>query len=233
MSYLFKKLHDITQNSRENVKEVRVPKQVLAPKTYGRFKHVQLPEPLMPTRPLKNLWDLRTSARNFSTTPITAVHLSSLAYATTGLSPKTKTTKRNAPSGGGLYPLEYYWVVQSVESIGQGVYHYHIPSHTLQEILGESTTFVKTLSSECFKKASLFLIITSMWERQEFKYDELTYRLALLEAGHVMQNVLLTAANFGLKSSPLLQFNGERVDEGVLNLKNRNENSLYISAFGL
>ncbi|MGN6512790.1 MAG: putative peptide maturation dehydrogenase, partial [Lysobacteraceae bacterium] len=46
----------------------------------------------------------------------------------------TVVLKKHHPSGGGLHPLEAYLLVQHVEGIAPGLYHYHALEHALQPL---------------------------------------------------------------------------------------------------
>lgn len=42
--------------------------------------------------------------------------------------------KKNAPSGGGLHPIECYLIVQNVDGVVPGLYHYHAVEHALEPL---------------------------------------------------------------------------------------------------
>jgi len=46
----------------------------------------------------------------------------------------TAFLKKNSPSGGGLHPTEAYLLVQHVEGIAPGLYHYHATAHALEPL---------------------------------------------------------------------------------------------------
>ena len=67
--------------------------------------------------------------------------------------------------------------------------------------------------------------------RTRFKYGLRGYRFALLEAGHVAQNLLLAATALGLAAVPLGAFFDRRADV-FLRLDGVNESTLYTIAVG-
>jgi SagB-type dehydrogenase family enzyme len=58
-------------------------------------------------------------------------------------------------------------------------------------------------------------VITAMFWRSRFKYGLRGYRFALLEAGHVVQNIALAATALRIPALPLGGFYDRRVDDVV------------------
>ena len=56
------------------------------------------------------------------------------AQAEVRISDDTVFLKKNVPSGGGLHPIECYLVVQNVEGVAPGLYHYHAVEHALEPL---------------------------------------------------------------------------------------------------
>jgi len=113
--------------------------------------------------------------------------------------------KRNAPSGGGLHPLEAYLVVQRVEGVAPGLYHYHPIDNALEPLPpldGDPTAFVRMMvaAQEYFVDAAMFIVIAARFGRSYWKYRNHSkiYRAVMLEAGHFSQNLYLSATEFGL-----------------------------------
>lgn len=75
-------------------------------------------------------------------------------------------------------------------------------------------------------------MITALFWRCRFKYGLRAYRFTLLEAGHVMQNLLLTAQALGLGAVPIGGYYDRRLDEW-LGVDGRNESTLYTAAIGI
>ena len=70
-----------------------------------------------------------------------------------------------------------------------------------------------------------------MFWRSRFKYGARAYRFALMEAGHVGQNLLLAAAALGLDAVPLGGFYDRNVD-AFLGVDGIYEASLYLVPVG-
>jgi putative peptide maturation dehydrogenase len=56
------------------------------------------------------------------------------AQAEVRISHDTVFLKKNVPSGGGLHPIECYLVVQNVERVAPGLYHYQAVEHALEPL---------------------------------------------------------------------------------------------------
>lgn len=112
-------------------------------------------------------------------------------------------TEHSVPSGGGLYPLKIYVLVEDAqEGIDTGYYEY-------DSINDRFICFNKEVDIEqlkfCFSQTTLpfgskvQIIIACDFERQSFKYGNRGYRLSLIEAGHAAENIALycTEKNIG------------------------------------
>ncbi len=113
--------------------------------------------------------------------------------------------KRAAPSAGALYPMDIYTVVgqDSVEQIKAGVYHYEPEKHTLSRVTTQDRrdgVAKAALSQMWMAKAPLNLVITAEYSRVAGKYGNRGLRYAMIEAGHIGQNLFLQAEALGLKA---------------------------------
>jgi SagB-type dehydrogenase family enzyme len=109
---------------------------------------------------------------------------------------------KTSPSGGDLHPIEAYVLVQRVEGLQRGIYHYNAAGHEL-EWLREGIrrpTLERNLGSQWwFARGAFLVLMTAVFERIRWKYDfPRVYRAILLEAGHLCQTFCLTATWLGL-----------------------------------
>jgi SagB-type dehydrogenase family enzyme len=79
--------------------------------------------------------------------------------------------------------------------------------------------------------ASLMLMITAAFNRSTFKYGARGYRFALLEAGHVAQNVNLAVTELGLGCFNVGGFY-DRVADRFLGLDGLGQSTVYMTAIG-
>ncbi len=113
--------------------------------------------------------------------------------------------KRAVPSAGALYPMDVYAVVgqDCVEQIEAGVYHYEPKGHSLSLVtkrdLRDSIARA-ALSQMWMAKAPINLVITAEYSRVAVKYGNRGIRYAMIEAGHIGQNLFLQAEALGLKA---------------------------------
>lgn len=177
----------------------------------------------------------RRSIRNYSNQPITLEELSRLLHFTSGVTSERWGRKlRAAPSAGALYPIETYPVIHRVAELQPGLYHYGVQDHTLEliradDLRGEIVT--QGLMQEFLGQANLVLVFTAIFQRLRWKYQERTYRYALLEAGHLGQNVYLAATSMGLGACAV----GAFLDSGLnalLQVDGQEEAAIYMLAVG-
>src|SRR5207245_817573 len=75
------------------------------------------------------------------------------------------------------------------------------------------------------------LVVSAVFWRSRCKYGLRGYRFALLEAGHLVQNVVLAAAELGLPALPVGGFFDRRLDE-LIGADGLEESVLYAVALG-
>jgi SagB-type dehydrogenase family enzyme len=151
----------------------------------------------------------RYSCRKFQPQQMPLATLSMLVWAANGLTRQGELPdgnlwmSRTVPSAGGLYPLEVYALVQRVEGLAAGVYHYSVWHHSL-EPLGSPMGFRDfehaVLAFPFIEDANVMLFLVAVFERTQRKYGPRGYRYILLEAGHAAQNVCLAATESALAS---------------------------------
>ena len=153
--------------------------------------------------PLSEAIARRRSVREYADRRMTLEEVSSLLHSSAGITDRRDPTLafRAVPSSGALYPIELYLVIFEVAGLEPGVYHYDVQGHRLEllrpgEFRGE--VFQAAVSQEMIWGASLVLVPTAIFARVQWKYLDRSYRYALLEAGHLGQNVYLAATALGL-----------------------------------
>jgi SagB-type dehydrogenase family enzyme len=113
---------------------------------------------------------------------------------------------RCAPSGGALYPIDTYCFVFKVVSLEPGLYACDCKAHELQLLKRcdfEHSLSEATYAAESLQTASFCILMVANFSRSKFKYDERAYRFVLLEAGHIVQNMLLSVACSGHNAFPI------------------------------
>ena len=154
--------------------------------------------------------------------------------ARTALAPGIEQKIRAVPSGGALYPLELYVAAHNVEGMEPGVYHYGVEAHSLELVqAGQFNTQIgrAVFYEDMFRTVSATFIITGVLRRSSIKYGERAYRFMLMEAGHLGQNIALTAAALNLACLTLGGFHDDDMDE-VVGVDGVSETTLYAAAIG-
>jgi SagB-type dehydrogenase family enzyme len=112
--------------------------------------------------------------------------------------------KKMYPSAGARFPLEFYVIIMNkVEDIPTGVYHYDVNSHRLTSLITmtkDELIATKISTYEFVNSASVGIICTSILSRSTIKYGERAYRFGLIEAGTTCQNFSLVATCLGVGS---------------------------------
>lgn len=170
-------------------------KSALPGKSYPRMKQIALPLTPMSLE-LSTALRKRHSARNLTLQKTISVSQigNLLGYS---LAKVASDRARPYPSGGGLYPLETYLIVNAIEGLERGVYHYHPDNHALEYLWptpADAQLSALVPAGPWVNFASCIIIFTCVWERSRKKYDDFTYLLSLIESGGAGQNLGLVGA---------------------------------------
>ncbi len=142
--------------------------------------------------------------------------------------------RRAVPSAGALYPLELYVAARTVDELPSGL-HFFDPRRDGLVALQTATQLLPLaramLQAEVVDRSAAVILITANFERTTFKYRGRGYRYALIEAGHVAQNIDLTAAGLGLAATNIGGFFDRDVD-ALLGLDGIAQSALYLVALG-
>jgi SagB-type dehydrogenase family enzyme len=146
----------------------------------------------------------RRTVRSFSSSSMRIEDLSQIFYAAQGIT-DDRSFKRAAPSGGALYPIDVYAVVGKNGIIGldAGIYHYISSGHRMEHVAkGDKSEQLadSALQQKWMAQPPVNFVITAEYSRICSKYGERGIRYAMIEAGHVGQNIFLQAEALGLKA---------------------------------
>ena len=211
------------------------PKKPPQYKTYPGSKKVQLPKGEYRGMVLEDAIMERRSIRNYSTEAISMAQLSQLLFAAQGVTGKMYGQPlRSAPSAGALYPFEIYLVVNNVQDLAQGIYHYSVLDHALELIkTGDFRDQITDagLKQEMLGTAGATFVLSAIFDRIRHKYGERGLRYVYMEAGHISQNIYLQAVSLGLGSVSVGAFLDERVNR-LIDVDGRKEAAVYLHAVG-
>ena len=127
------------------------------------------------------------------------------AQASQTLGPGAVALKKNSPSGGGLHPIEAFLLVQRVDGLAPGLYHYHSTEHALEPLRLLSAESIAPLAHELvagqswFANAPVQVLMAARFQRNYWKYRNhaKAWRVVHLDAGHLSQNIYLSATELG------------------------------------
>jgi len=207
------------------------------PETYKRYPSapkVQLEPPKVESgAPLWEVMGRRRSVRTFKKEPLAKSELSQLLWAAQGII-HPEYGFRTAPSAGALYPVETYLVVNSIEQIEPGVYHYAVDRYELEQLrAGDFRLQVvqSALDQEMVYHANVVFIWTAVFARSKWKYRQRAYRYIYLDAGHIAQNVALAAVALNLGSCQVGALYDKEVN-ALLGVDGTEESAIYMTVVG-
>lgn len=176
----------------------------------------------------------RRSTAAFTTTPVALAELATLLELGVGVTRRQEIPRRAAPSGGALYPVETYVFAFAVNELATGLYHYVPVDGVLEQVrpLSDDSVAAAFLPPGLFAaRPGVMVALSAVFARTQMKYLERGYRFALLEAGHMAQNLLLVATALGLNAVPVGGFWDDPFNE-ALGLDATREAVIYAVLFG-
>ncbi len=197
--------------------------------------------------PLSQVLENRATCRNFSTSRLDfeafskVMHQSFAALSQMKICEDTIFLKKNSPSGGGLHATGIYVLVQNVEKIESGIYHYHPIDHSLEPINIDlslrslrETAQRMVAGQHWFAGAQVLTILAPRYGRSFWKYKNhaKAYRALILDAGHLSQTLYLSATELGLGAFVTAAINEVDIEE-ALGLDALDEGPLAICGFGI
>ncbi len=193
---------------------------------------IDLPQPVTDgDMSVEKALTLRRSIRSYSSEPLSLSEVSQLLWSAQGIT--SEQGFRTAPSAGATFPLEMFMVVNNVEGLEKGIYHYHPHEHQLEFIRDEDVTpplFRACLSQSMIREGGAVLVFAADFERTTGRYGERGIRYVYNEIGHAGQNVHLQAAALNLGTVVIGAYRDDEVED-ILRLGN-NLNVLYLMPVG-
>jgi SagB-type dehydrogenase family enzyme len=168
----------------------------------------------------------RRTVRSFDGKALGLAQVSQLLWSAQGVT-EQGGFKRGAPSAGALYPMDIYAVVGAgcVDGLDSGVYRYEPERHSISPgMKGDARGEVANASlwQTWMAQAPLNLVITAEYSRIMGKYGQRGIRYAMIEAGHIGQNIFLQAQAMGLAAGIVGAFEDDKVIK-VMGIKETHE----------
>ncbi len=186
---------------------------------------------------VSSIINLRQSVRNYQKVTISLLELSYLLWCTQGVKEVIFdiATRRTVPSAGARHALETTLLVNRVAGLEAGLYRYLSLEHQLGKFKKDkliADEIVKASFGQDFIKHSA---VTFIWSaviyRMKWRYGERAYRYIFLDAGHVAQNLYLSAETIGCGVCAIAAFSDDDMNR-ILGLDGKEQFVIYIATLG-
>ena len=190
------------------------------------------------TNDLTEILVKRKSNRVYTQQNISLLQLSYLLWGcqgVKGIRGKKYATLRTVPSGGARHPFETYMIVQYVDGLNQGMYHYLPMTHQI-EYLGPVNDLFNTVDQTLVgqtwaAKASVVFYFSCVPYRNEWRYGIASHGPILIDLGHIGENVYLCSTALGLGTCGLGAFDGDMIND-LFHLDGWDEFCVYAQPVG-
>lgn len=119
---------------------------------------------------------------------------------------------RGTASGGGMYPVEIYWVAGPSSPLLPGVYHYATGHHALERlVVGDVTPRVRAALRGA-DGCDQFLLATVRFWKNSFKYNSFCYHVVTQDVGAMLGSWDLLGRAMGVPVRRHLSFDAEALD---------------------
>jgi SagB-type dehydrogenase family enzyme len=163
--------------------------------------------------------------------------LSRLLFHTAGITkhlrfPRGPMPFRAAACTGALYHIESYVVTAEIEGLGAGVYHYDPRRHALDLLRRgdfRETLIEATGGEPSASRAQAFLVLTTTYWRNAWKYRARAYRHAFWDGGTMLANLFELGEAADIPMKLLLGFADDRVHR-LLGIQTDRESAVAVVA---
>jgi len=193
----------------------------------------------LPTRPLADAVRGYAPARAFSGEPVSFDALAALLRLTNGVTGVVRGSdppehRRAAPSAGALYAGELYVVAERIAGLAPGVYSYAVAEHELVSvrsgrILDQVAAAVE--APDAIGGAACAVLLSNVFARYAWRYGPRGYRYALIDSGHIGENLRLAATAAGLGHACVPRFRDDALN-ALLDIDGREEAVCALHALG-
>ncbi len=143
----------------------------------------------------------RHSSREFEHTKMSLEELSCILKNSFGLAKRQVnyngiiTTTRHYASGGGLYPIDVYLMINQVKQLKKGLYKYQPYSHSLFQMHADMDLGILFATGHFdLENCSFVVLYEYSVNRNYTKYGELSLLTSMVEVGNMSHNFELTCA---------------------------------------
>lgn len=137
------------------------------------------------------------------------------------------------PSGGARNPFEAYLIARNIDGLVPGIYHYSALDHALGRVNDQVPESLGDIvgGQDWANAMPCMIILGAFLERSMWKYNDPNgYRVVFIEAGHIGQNMMLTATSRGYTACPTGVISAEFMQKY---LGERRNTSISVYAIGI
>ncbi len=221
-------IHVATRNTRFGAVGRRTGKAGPAFKPYPELGWIGLPRPRSSGGSLGEVVGGYAPARGFDGSEVSPDDLSALLFHTNGVTGRYRVADgaiplRAAPSAGARYAGEVYVIVQRVTGVPAGLYYYGVGRHRMIQLRrGSLIEQVGSALEHPFGDAAVAILLTNVMGRYTSQYANRGYRYALIDSGHIGENLRLAARAIGMADVSPMRFWDDRLNE-LLDVDGRTE----------
>lgn len=166
----------------------------------------------------------RKTSRKYTSDAVPINYMSTVLRASNGISHTVKDSyferkQRTVPSGGGLYPVKIYVLVNKIRKLNKGIYLYDPLKDCLfliedKKEMIEAFLFNQSISPlPNIKDSSFIMLFTIESWKSISKYGTAGLRFAYMELGGIAQNAHLAATALGMGSCAYASFRPQDVNK--------------------
>lgn len=182
----------------------------------------------------------RKSSRVYTREPVTLLAFSFLLWAQQGVKSvrgKSYATIRTVACGGARHEFELYIAVLNVEGLKPGLYHYLPMTHEVELLSEAEPTQLGVLAGSaladqpwCARGAAVFFYSIVPY-RAEWRYSTNAHRVALIDAGHITQNLYVACSALSLGTCAIAALDSDASD-ALFGLDGEEEFIFYAATLG-
>lgn len=124
---------------------------------------------------------------------------------------------RTCPSSSALFPFELYMAAFGIDGLEPGLYHYSVREDALRLLRDARATLARLKRGrpdlEFLKGVPAAILVSTIFCRCAWRYRQRGYRYALVDAGHLVQNVVAAANGLGIQTTRRLRLNDRTTRE--------------------
>lgn len=188
----------------------------------------------------------RKSSRVYTQEKMSLLELSYLLWATQGVKDirgRKYATLRTVPCGGARHEFECYMLIQNVEGLEDGSYHYLPMGHRLEMLHTKAEIeaaegkelreiITATLNGQSWaSKANVVFYYSMVAYRAEWRYGIHAHRVALIDAGHITENLYIACCSANLGTCAIGALASDLCDR-VFELDGVEEFAFYAASVG-